>query len=286
MRLSIIILNYNSASDCQKCIYDLKQQRDVETEIFLVDNCSQDEDRLIVKQLCEENNCFFIQCKENRGYNAGNNAGLRYAANRGHKYALIVNPDMEFPQHNYLLKMIDTIERDDRIAICGSDIITPKGVHQNPLRQETTSWRGIVQWVREIFARGTKGQYSFIDDYQTSHYCQKVSGCCLLVRLSFVKEIGYFDEYPLLFCEEAILSQQVMRLERWKMYYLHSAQAVHNHKDNDKADRVARLRQWQRSRSYFIKKYSGYGKLRQTLSLLSMRLYIVLLIIKSYARRQ
>lgn len=100
MRVAIIILNYNSSDDCRKCVSFLKRQEGVELELVLVDNCSPDGDK--VKALCKEEGCTFIASKENRGYNAGNNIGLRYAASKGYKYALIANPDMEFPQTDYV----------------------------------------------------------------------------------------------------------------------------------------------------------------------------------------
>ena len=83
MKVAVIILNYNSSADCCKCVTDLKQQEGVELEIIIVDNCSRKEDALAVEKLAAEQGCTFIAAKENRGYNAGNNIGLRYAANKG-----------------------------------------------------------------------------------------------------------------------------------------------------------------------------------------------------------
>ena len=83
MKVPVILLNYNSSADCTKCVSDLKRQEGVELEIIIVDNCSQKEDASAVEQLAAEQGCTFIAAKENRGYNAGNNIGLRYAANKG-----------------------------------------------------------------------------------------------------------------------------------------------------------------------------------------------------------
>ena len=101
MKIATIILNYNSSADCRKCIGFLKAQQGVELEIVVVDNCSRDDERKAVETLCKEQGCTFIANNENKGYNAGNNVGLRYAAEKGYEYALIANPDMEFPQTDY-----------------------------------------------------------------------------------------------------------------------------------------------------------------------------------------
>ena len=78
MKVAVIILNYNSSADCCKCVADLKQQKGAELEIIIVDNCSRKEDASAVEQLAAEQGCTFIAAAENRGYNAGNNFGLRY----------------------------------------------------------------------------------------------------------------------------------------------------------------------------------------------------------------
>ena len=131
MKIAVIILNYNSLNDCQKCIAYLKQQKNIQLELIVVDNCSDEPDK--VKVLCKEQECTFLSSKENHGYNAGNNIGLRYAAQKGYEYALISNPDMEFPDPNYISKLIGVMYKDPNIVVAGSDIIGPDNIHQNPL---------------------------------------------------------------------------------------------------------------------------------------------------------
>ena len=125
LTIPIILLNYNSSSDCRKCISFLKNQKNVEIEIVVVDNCSKSEDLCLLRTLCQEEQCTLIENKENRGYNAGNNIGLRYAVRKGYKYALITNPDMEFPQEEYLKQLVDVMEEQTEVVVIGSDIVTP-----------------------------------------------------------------------------------------------------------------------------------------------------------------
>ena len=272
-KTAIILLNYESASDCKKCISFLKRQESVEYEIVIVDNCSRDDDRHAVEQLCKAEGCTFIANKENKGYNAGNNVGLRYAAEKGFKYALIANPDMEFPQTDYIKRLVEVMETDEHIAVCGSDIVTPEGIHQSPMKRDG-DWCDSLGWFTGLLRKKPSDTYDFIDHYEESHYCHKVSGCCLLARLSFIKEIDYFDEYPFLYCEEAILSKQVEQLGKWKMYYTADIQAIHRHIKNEKGDPIPRFRQWKRSRLYYIDKYSGDHWLGRYIAKTSLRLHI------------
>ena len=275
MIIPCIILNYNTSSDCMKCVNFLCQQMDVEIEIIFVDNCSSDEDRNVLRQYCQEQGFAFIANDKNLGYNAGNNVGLRYAAKKGYDYALIANPDMEFPQTDYLKRLHDVMEEDKLIAVCGSDIVTPEGIHQSPMKPEG-NWRHSFGWITSLFRKKPKDTYSFIDHYEQSHYCSKVSGCCLMVRMSFIQEIGFFDEYPFLYCEEAILSRQVEQSSKWKMYYLAETQAIHRHIKNEKGNPIPRFKQWKRSRLHYIKHYSGDHWLGKKIAILSFLINITL----------
>ena len=274
MRLATIILNYNSSADCRKCIGYLEQQQGIEQEIIVVDNCSQEADRNAVETLCNERGCTFIANKENKGYNAGNNVGLRYAAEKGYEFALIANPDMEFPQSDYLATLLAKMQEDEEIVVCGSDIIGADGIHQNPMGKDG-GWTSSFGWIKEIF--GKKGKkndaYDFIDNYNESHYCQKVSGSCFIIRTSFLREINFFDEKVFLYCEEAILARQV-ELAGKKMYYLATAQAVHRHVKSEKGDPVKRFKAWKKSRCYFIDKYSREHWFGRQMAKLSIRLYV------------
>lgn len=277
MIIPVILLNYNSSSDCRKCISFLKRQKGIGVEIVVVDNCSTKNDLVKLKALCEEEECTLIENHENRGYNAGNNMGLRYAVEKGYKYALIANPDMEFPQQDYLLKLIEVMEKDEEIVVCGSDIVSPEGIHQNPMIRDG-NWHESLRWITGVFRKKRIDTYDFIDHYEENHYCAKVSGCCLLVKLAFVKEIGFFDEKVFLYCEEAILSRQVEN-RRKKMYYTVAVQAVHRHIKSEKGNPVKRFRNWEQSRIYFIERYSGDTTMGKFTAKLSTRMYATLFIV-------
>lgn len=258
MRVPVILLNYNSSSDCRKCVSFLKRQKGVELEIIIVDNCSREDDHDDVEKLSQEQGCTFIPATENRGYNAGNNIGLRYAADKGYKYALIANPDMEFPQIDYVDHLVTAMEERPKVVVCGSDIISPEGKHQNPQREATYCEE--LFWFFTTWRNRESGKW-FLCDYAQSNYCEKISGCCLMVRLSFIRSIGFFDENVFLYCEESILSKQVQR-ENAKMYYLSNVCAKHWHIEKSKGNPNKRLMLAFHSRYYYLHQYSGYKKIK------------------------
>lgn len=286
MTIPVILLNYNSTGDCRKCISFLQKQTGVELEIIVVDNCSTEENRRAVENLCETEGCKFIANTRNAGYNAGNNVGLWYAAEKGYEFALIANPDMEFPQKDYVSKLIKLLQADEQLAVVASDIVTAKGIHQNPMKPDG-NWQSSFGWLTGFFKKQPKDTYSFIDNWQESHECKKVSGCCFMIRLPFLQKIGFFDENVFLYCEEAILSKQVEH-EEMKMYYTAEAMAVHNHQTSAKGDPSARFRTWRDSRIYYIKVYSEDSWIGKRISIMSMGLYTRIMIIgfalKRYSR--
>ena len=271
-KVAVILLNYNTASDCRKCISFLKKQQGVNLEIILVDNCSRPEEVAEAEKISLAEGCTFIANRENRGYNAGNNIGLRYAAEQGYEYAVIANPDMEFPQTDYLHKLVSVMENDKSIVVVGSDIVTPEGIHQNPMMRDC-GWKGSLGWITGFFRKKKEDTYDFIDNYEANHYCSKVSGCCFLIRMDFVQSIGFFDERVFLYCEEAILSRQAEQAGK-KMYYLADAQAIHAHIKSEKGNPVKRFRNWKHSRLYYIDRYSGDSWWGRQIAKCSMRMYV------------
>lgn len=285
MKIPVILLNYNSAADCAKCVSFLEKQTGAEFEIIIVDNASAPEDATEVKALCDRKGLTFIPAAVNRGYNAGNNIGLRYAVSKGYRYAMIANPDMEFPDPEYIAILAAELERHPDVAVIGSDILTPEGIHQNPMLPDG-GWKASLGWVKHfIHRKNRQDAYSFIGDYRQSAHCAKLSGCALMIRLDFISQIVFFDEYPFLYCEEAILSKQTEQYGK-NMFYTAEAQAIHRHIPSAKGDPRPRFRQWRRSRIYFIRRYSDYPWYGRIISIISWNVYFSLLILYSSLHRK
>ena len=287
MKIATIILNYNSSADCRKCIGYLKKQQGVEQEIVVVDNCSRDDDRKAVETLCKEQGCTFIANGENRGYNAGNNVGLRYAAEKDYEFALIANPDMEFPQTDYLATLIAQMQTDDDIVVCGSDIVTPEGVHQNPKKRGNDNLKGYFCWITEILTKKKKrnGNPEWIEDPAVSKYCRCLNGCCFLIKMNFIERIGFFDENTFLYGEEPILGSQVEEYGK-KMYYTANTFAVHAHLKSKEGSSAFCNKHWKHSRLYYVKRYSKLPLIKKQLALMSIGVYFTSLELKHYVNRK
>lgn len=249
MKIAAIILNYNSSQYCKICASFLLKQENVDLEIIVVDNCSKEEEAKAVKTICDELGLTLLCAKENRGYSAGNNIGLRYAAEIGCKYALIANPDMEFYQSNYICELIKVMERDAQVIVCCSDIVDIEGTHQNPLYMNTywDDFWGVLKTSRKRYEREKR--------WKESRYCDLVHGCCMMLNVEFIKSIDYLDENTFLYCEERILGTRI-KTNNKKMYYYAAVQAVHHHVKSEKGNSRRNLNMLLESRDYFYKQYT------------------------------
>ncbi|MBQ2642672.1 MAG: glycosyltransferase family 2 protein [Eubacterium sp.] len=254
-----IVLNYNSFDDTVKCIKFLKKQNTNDLEICVIDNCSSDGRVSDLEDACNEEGIMFVANKENFGYSAGNNIGLKKAVEENCKYALIINPDVEIRDGDYVAKAVAKMDEDNDIVALGTDIIISDRGHQNPMR-ESKYWEELF-WPLNIIRNKVKPTMPFIGDYSKDGYSEKLSGCCFFVRLDFMQQINYFDETVFLYSEEAIFSAQVKKAEK-KMYYKSDLTAYHMHRKSEKERDEETIHIFFQSRKYYLNTYSGLGKVK------------------------
>ena len=137
-RIAVVLLNYNSSADCDKCIeFLLKQTYPIE-KIIVIDNNSSISDVEALKRVCNKSETIeLILNKENRGFSAGNNIGLIKATELAIDWCLIINPDVELRDENYIDIMLREIEKWSETVLAGSNIVLPTGECQNPQREST-----------------------------------------------------------------------------------------------------------------------------------------------------
>lgn len=267
-----IVLNYNSAKDSKKCLEYLLRQDYSDFEIVVVDNNSPMNDYQKLKSNIDNfssNRIELIRNENNSGFSAGNNIGLRRAKEKNAQWSLIINPDVELRDKCYVTKMICAINETQQVAVAASNVILPNGQRQNPMI-EPTYWDELC-WPLESISRRIKGNSSYLGENRTG-YCEKVSGCCFFIRMSFVEQIGYLDEKVFMYCEEPILASKV-RKYGYKELYIREITAYHMHHDNEKGNKINRLRRFRNSRRYYWKEYSGYGKIKLMALLMSDKIY-------------
>lgn len=261
MRVVAIIINYNAADESRRCAELLREQQGVNLEVVIVDNYSEHNNRERLIDYCRDTNTIFVATSKNRGFNAGCNAGLRYAESVEGDYALILTPDMVIRDKNYVATLVNEMHKSDGVVVAAGDIVTPSGVHMNPM-PEDAGWMRPFEWIAGKDSAGC-GM-----DSSKSRYCTKLSRRCFIIDMDFILAQDMFDESVFQFCVEDILSKQVEKAGK-KMYYVSTANAVFNNVLNEEYSREC-LADIRTSRIYYIRKYSGYNALRKAGVILSI----------------
>ena len=271
-RVSAIILNYNSGSDCEKCISFLQKQDYPNLDVIVVDNNSSKEDEIgQLKKFCHQHGVKLLLNGKNDGYSAGNNIGLKDAVKNGASWCMIINPDVELRDPSYISYVIRAKSNYKNVGVIGTNIVNPDGSRQNPSRNLTA--------FEEIFfpLEFLKQKLGVWDGYLSEDktgYCEKVHGCCLFLNSEFLLKADFVDQNVFLYCEEPILSKQVLRYG-YKELYIKEVTANHEHYRKEKAgNSVSRMLSFFKSREYYIRNYSGYNSLEKKLALLSRKLQL------------
>lgn len=273
-KVAAIILNYNTSTDCGKCVSYLKEQTYSDLSIIVVDNASPNKnEKKRLKKLCEAQKIELIFNSENRGFSAGNNTGLRAAASNGADWMLVINPDVELRNPCYISYVMEQLSQWPQVAVVGTNVLLPNGERQNPMR-EVTAFEEVF-WPLEI----VKQKMGLWDGYQPKNetgYCEKLSGCCFFISREFLEKNDYLDENVFMYCEEPILSKCVIK-QGYKELYIKEVTANHEHYSTQKQGTSAtRMTVFIKSRMYYINKYSGYHWLVRKLALLSRKMQLML----------
>lgn len=222
MKLSVLIVTYNSESDIKPCLDSLTAAKD-QTEIIVIDNASQDRTREILQTYPGIKTIFN---RKNLGYARANNQGV--ALSKG-DYILILNPDTEVPSRSIQL-LVEHLDQNPEVAVVAPRLLNPDNSTQLSIRSFPTfssvlveitglprlfpKLRRLSRWRRRDF------------DYEKPGFVEQPMASCLLIRRSVFLELDGFDENFPIYYNDVDLSYRMFR-KGYKTYYLPSARVVH-----------------------------------------------------------
>lgn len=294
-RIASVVLNYNSDADVMVSVPQLLAQKNVDHTIIIVDNASNPEcvQRLKVwlqsvqpnvvigspdevihhirnefESAHEFNQIYFVLNHENRGYSAGNNIGISLADVLVADAVMIANPDMRIDDPHYIAELSKALFANDKNCIAASRIHGLDGKEQNPLR-EASFWEEFF-WPRFYLSKifGKPISYILPIEADVPVPVPKVSGCCLMFDMAFLRATDYLDENTFLYCEEPILSAKVQK-QNGCIILAPTLLAVHAHEKSKKDNSSRRMLLFINSRKYYLRHYSKYGLMKRLLLCLS-----------------
>ena len=96
-KVGCVILNYKKYNETINCVESLLKQAEVDMEIVIVDNGSENESAEILRErFGQYSNCHILESGENLGFAKGNNLGISYLRKQGVEYIWVTNSDTIF----------------------------------------------------------------------------------------------------------------------------------------------------------------------------------------------
>lgn len=184
-KVSVIILNWNGLSDTIDCLESLKQVDYPDFNTIVIDNGSSGNDAAVLAEKYG-GNIHLLKSKENLGYAAGINLGIKYVLDHlDSDYILLLNNDtLHDPAFLKLLAM--AFQADPATGIAGPKVY----YHDYPRRIQSAGNR-VNMYTGQITMIGNKqvdrGQYEQVG--RVDFFAP-----CLLVSRSLIDRIGMLDD--------------------------------------------------------------------------------------------
>ena len=199
--LSVIIVNYNAGRLLRDCLASLWPQLDRGSEVFLVDNASNDGSTTGLEE--KFSGITLISNSQNVGFSRATNQALRLS--RG-AYILLLNPDVVL-EPGALQVALKHMEDDPQTSVLGAKMMLPTGqpdpaAHRS-FKTASTYFYKVLGLSRLFPSHPRFGRYylSYVGP-QSFMDVDAVVGAFLLIRRSVVNTIGFLDERFYMYCED------------------------------------------------------------------------------------
>jgi len=228
VKLSIVIVHYNTSDDLARCLGSLQENPPAcEYRIIVVDNASDDPGLPAVRERFPGVDWLFQS--RNVGYAAGVNAGLALCEA---DYTLILNPDIVV-----LPGAIDALLADadahPRAGIIGPQLLNPDGSIQESCRRFYTFTTLVLRRtiLGRLFPRARAVQLHLMRDFDhlSARPVDWVLGGCLLVRREALRRVGPMDERFFLYFEDVDWCYRMWQAG-YEVRYTPVARFVHRHR--------------------------------------------------------
>jgi GT2 family glycosyltransferase len=229
IKLSIIILNYNSGSMLLDCLNSLfADDLPFTYEVLVPDNASTDASLDLAMGKWGER-VQVLHNGDNKGFAWGNNIGI--AASSG-TYVCLLNPDtIIFP--GAFKTLVSFLDAHPKAACVGPKVLNKDGTFQLSAKRSIPTPLDAISralLLSKLFPHSRQfARYNVT--YLDPDITQQVdasTGCCMLIRRMALERVGFFDEDYFLYCEDV---DWFLRTKNagWEVWYVASAVIAHHH---------------------------------------------------------
>jgi GT2 family glycosyltransferase len=226
MKLSIIIVNWNSLGFLQKCLKSLYTHlRDVSFEVIVVDNASPETGIEILN--ADFPDVLVIKSAVNLGFAGANNLG--FAKSSG-EYVLFLNPDTEIVD-NAFKTMLDQSVSLEHPGIIGCKLLnTDLSVQTSCIQTFPTIPNQVLDY-EYLRLRWPSCSFwsigALFSDNANPVSVEVISGACMLLKRDVFERAGMFTEDYFMYAEDLDLCYKVKALGLCN-YYAGKARVIHH----------------------------------------------------------
>lgn len=235
MKLSIIILHYNTEELLKNCLNSLvKAGVENDWEVIIVDNCSTQLCRLylrnLIKQVKGENlalNIKMLETQKNLGFAAGNNIGIREA--KGEHILLLNSDTLVYPKT--IKTMINFMAENPVVGVATCRVELENG------KLDPACHRGFpTPWVSFCYFSGLEKLFpksKLFGGYHLGylpmdkiHEIDSPSGAFYLIKKEVIEKVGLFDEDYFMYAEDLDWSYRIKN-SGWKIIFVPDVKITH-----------------------------------------------------------
>lgn len=273
MQLSVIIVNYNVKYFLEQALHAVRKAcRDLNAEVFVVDNHSVDGSCEMVKNLFPE--VILIENTINYGFAKANNQAIKRASG---KYILLLNPDTVI-EEDCFTKVIAFMENTPDAGAVGVKMIDGSG------KFLPESKRGLptpevaffkISGLAAIFPKSRRfGKYHL--GYLKQDEINPVdvlAGAFMMIRHDVLKKVGLLDEDYFMYGEDIDLSFCINKAG-YKNYYFPETTIIHYKGESTKKTSVNFVFTFYNAMVIFAKKHYSQKLARNFSAVIHIAIYL------------
>ncbi|MBI2037796.1 MAG: glycosyltransferase family 2 protein [Candidatus Magasanikbacteria bacterium] len=226
MKLSVILVNWKTRDITRDALVSIyKETRNIEFEVIVVDNNSQDGSVEMIKK--EFPQVILIENSDNRGFGKANNQGLKIAKG---DYLMFLNTDVVVLDHA-IEKLVNYLDTHADVMMVGPRLLnrdlTFQHVCRRMLPNPTNSFFHLFG-LTKIFknSKFVTDYKQYLADPEVTGPAQALSGAAMMFRKAVYEQIGGFDETFFMYGEDLDFCKRVLD-KGWKTVYVSEAKIIH-----------------------------------------------------------
>ena len=210
MKLSIVIVSYNVRSYLELCLQSVsKALEGIEGEVWVVDNCSQDDSVAVLKR--DYPWVRLVENNENMGFARANNIAIRQSQS---DYVLLLNPDTVVAEST-LRGVLQFMDEHPEAGGAGVMMHNEDGTIAPESRRALPT-----PWVSALKMLGfTRRYYMSRLPWDQPGRIDVISGAFCLLRRKALDQVGLLDEDFFMYGEDIDLSYRLLK-GGWQNWYL------------------------------------------------------------------